>query len=70
MAKTLTQSDAAAPGQPAAPGRLLKSRLRAGDVLVGGMIVEYLRPSLVKLYRQAGFLVAYSYCTGQFRRKM
>ena len=37
------------------PGRLLKRRLRNGDVLVGGMVAEHLRPSLVKLYVQAGF---------------
>ncbi len=37
------------------PGRHLKARLRAGDVLVGGMLAEYARPSLTKLYRQAGF---------------
>ena len=37
------------------PGRLLKHRLRNGDVLVGGMVAEHLRPSLVKLYVQAGF---------------
>ena len=38
-----------------APGRLLKGRLRNGDVLVGGMLTEHARPSLVKLYVQAGF---------------
>lgn len=37
------------------PGRLLKGRLRNGDILVGGMLTEYARPSLVKLYVQAGF---------------
>ena len=37
------------------PGRLLKRRLRNGDILVGGMVAEHLRPSLVKLYVQAGF---------------
>ena len=37
------------------PGRLLKGRLRNGDVLVGGMLTEHARPSLVKLYVQAGF---------------
>ena len=36
------------------PGRQLKARLRAGEVLVGGMIVEYARPSLVKCFQQAG----------------
>ena len=37
------------------PGRFLKHRLRNSDVLVGGMVAEHLRPSLVKLYVQAGF---------------
>jgi 4-hydroxy-2-oxoheptanedioate aldolase len=37
------------------PGRQLKARLAAGDVLLGGILAEYARPSLVKLYRQAGF---------------
>ena len=37
------------------PGQHLKRRLRNGDVLVGGMVAEHLRPSLVKLYVQAGF---------------
>lgn len=37
------------------PGRHLKARLRSGEVLLGGMLTEYMRPSLVKLYRQAGF---------------
>ncbi|NOY41126.1 MAG: hypothetical protein GXP26_04730 [Planctomycetes bacterium] len=37
------------------PGRQLKGRLRAGEVLLGGMIAEYVRPSLVKLYCHAGF---------------
>ena len=36
------------------PGRQLKARLRAGEVLVGGMIAEYVRPSLVKCFQQAG----------------
>ena len=37
------------------PGRHMKARLAAGDVLVGGTLTEYARPSLVKIYRQAGF---------------
>ena len=43
------------PGSAEGPGRLLKRRLQSGDVLVGGMVAEHLRPSLVKLYVQAGF---------------
>ena len=41
------------------PGRELKSRLAKGEVLVGGMVTEYLSPSLMKLYRQAGFDFVY-----------
>ena len=37
------------------PGRQLKARLRAGEVLVGGILDEYTRPVLVKLYEHAGF---------------
>jgi len=37
------------------PGRHLKSRLSDGDILVAGTITEYVRPSLVKLYKNAGF---------------
>ena len=43
------------PESTGGPGRLLKRRLQNGDVLVGGMVAEHLRPSLVKLYVQAGF---------------
>jgi 2-keto-3-deoxy-L-rhamnonate aldolase RhmA len=37
------------------PGRQLKKRLKAGEVLVGGIIFEYSRPPLVRFYQQAGF---------------
>ena len=37
------------------PGRQLKGRLKAGEVLVGATIFEYTRPLLVKYYQQAGF---------------
>ena len=37
------------------PGRQLKGRLAAREVLVGGMVLEYTRPSLMKLYQQAGY---------------
>src|SRR5712691_3226309 len=37
------------------PGRNLKARLPAGPALVGGILTEYARPSLVKIYRQASF---------------
>ncbi len=53
MAKVSTQiaGDFSLP----AAARSLRQRLRSRDVLVGGMVSEYLRPSLFKLYRQAGF---------------
>ena len=37
------------------PGRILKEGLASGRTLLGGMLTEYARPSLVKLYLQAGF---------------
>ena len=37
------------------PGRDLKQALSSDRVLVGGILTEYARPSLVKLYVQAGF---------------
>jgi len=40
---------------PNALGRAFKRRLKRGDLLLGGMAIEYLRPSLVKLYAHAGF---------------
>lgn len=41
------------------PGRQLKARLAAGEVLVGGTMSEYARPSLMKLYQQAGYDFVY-----------
>jgi len=40
---------------PTALGRNFKRRLRAGDLLLGGSVSEYLRPSLAKIYAQAGY---------------
>ena len=40
---------------PTALGRRFRRRLKSGRLLLGGIVCEYLRPSLVKLYRQAGF---------------
>jgi 2-keto-3-deoxy-L-rhamnonate aldolase RhmA len=37
------------------PGRELKARLRAGDLLLGGILMEFARPSLVRQYLHAGF---------------
>ena len=41
------------------PGRHLKARLKAGEVLLSGIVAEYARPSLMKLYSQAGFDFVY-----------
>ena len=54
MAK-LSSSSTSSPYPTGGPGRHLKSRLQNGDVLLAGMLSEYLRPSLVKMYRDAGF---------------
>jgi 2-keto-3-deoxy-L-rhamnonate aldolase RhmA len=41
------------------PGRQLKAGMKAGKVQLGGIIAEYARPSLVKMYQQAGFDFVY-----------
>ena len=40
-------------------GPSLKQRLRSGQVLVGGIVTEYLRPSIFKIYAEAGFDFAF-----------
>ncbi len=40
---------------PTQLGRQFKKRLKAGELLLGGTVIEYLRPSLVKLYKAAGY---------------
>jgi len=40
---------------PTLLGRNFKKRLRNGELLIGGILTEYARPSLIKLYCQAGF---------------
>ncbi len=58
MAKVMTSTTQAQPTSPyveVGPGRQLKNRLRAGEVLLCGMVTEFMRPSLVKLYQYAGF---------------
>ncbi len=50
---------------PTATSGSLRQLLRSQRVLVGGMVSEYLRPSLMKLYRQAGFdfaFIEYEHC--------
>ena len=37
------------------PGRHLEARLKRGDVLIGPLLEEYARPSLIKLCQHAGF---------------
>ena len=41
------------------PGRHLKARLKRGDVLIGPLVEEYARPSLIKLFQHAGFDFVY-----------
>lgn len=43
------------PHDPTTIGRQFKQRLRRGDVLLGGTVMEFLRPSMVKAYRRAGY---------------
>lgn len=45
----------AAQPDPNRIGRDFKRRLRNGNQMVGAMVFEYLRPSLVKIFRRAGF---------------
>lgn len=40
---------------PNALGLAFKRRLQAGDLIIGAMVFEYLRPSLVKIFANAGF---------------
>ena len=56
MAKSNSpRANRSAAGTEDQPGRTLKSALGNGRALVGGMLTEYARPGLVKLYVHAGF---------------
>jgi len=56
MAKTkVVQNSRTRRHDPTALGRNFKRRLRAGELLLGGSVSEYLRPSLAKIYAQAGY---------------
>jgi len=44
---------------PTALGRAFKRRLQAGEVVLGGSVAEYLRPSLAKIYARAGYDFAF-----------
>ncbi len=55
MAKAPTSSSSQHPSPTEGPGRHLKNLLRGDQVVIGGIITEYLRPSLIKYYLQAGF---------------
>ena len=37
------------------PGRHLKARLAAGEVMMAPMLSEYARPSIIKLFQHAGY---------------
>ncbi len=56
MAKLSTASEQLASTRPRCS---LKQLLRSDRVLIGGIVSEYLRPSLFKLYRYAGFDFGY-----------
>ncbi len=58
MAKTNLSTESTADYRGGSSGRL-KELLRSGKVLLGGIASEYLRPSLFKLYHQAGFDFAF-----------
>lgn len=55
MAKAQAKRITAKANDPTSLGRNFKKRLRTGGVLLGGMVYEYLRPSIVKIYAHAGF---------------
>lgn len=55
MAKSHPRKNAPRPHDPNSLGRAFKRRLKNGELLLGGMVMEYLRPSLVKIYARAGF---------------
>lgn len=40
---------------PTALGRAFRRRLEGGEILLGGMVFEMVRPAVVKIYRHAGF---------------
>ena len=42
-------------GDPTALGRAFRRRLKKDEILLGGMVTEYLRPSLAKIYANAGY---------------
>ncbi len=54
MART-GENDRGAQHDPTALGRRFRRRVQSGSPLLGAMAVEYLRPSLVKIFRNAGF---------------
>lgn len=57
MAKALFGSNEAprTSGDPTALGRAFRQRVERGDLLLGVMVMELIWPTLVKIYRQAGF---------------
>lgn len=42
-------------GDPNEVGRAFRKRVERGDLLLGAMVMELVRPILVKIYKQAGF---------------
>lgn len=49
------QSTLAHMRDPTTLGRRFKQRLRRGELLLGGTVMEHLRPSMVKAYKLAGY---------------
>ena len=47
------------PADPTALGRGLRRRLRGSELALGGIVAEYLRPSLARLYAAAGYDFVY-----------
>ena len=62
MAKSTGTAKRSGPSRsdPTALGRGFKKRLQSKDVLLGGIVMEYVRPSIVKIYRNAGFDFIYA----------
>ena len=54
MAKS-TRSDSRPSHDPTKLGRDFRQKLKRAQPLLAGSVMEYVRPSLVKLYKQAGF---------------
>lgn len=59
MARSRSRKSSAKVADPTALGRAFKQRLHQGGALLGGIVLEFLRPALVKAYVNAGFDFVY-----------